>query len=115
VTVDGATRSLLEMFACMAPFGPGNPEPRIAIAEVRCERPRLLKGGHIGCTLMDSTGGRLNAIAWRADNTELGARLMAGGGVLHVAGYLKQNDWNGRRGIQLEIEDASDFRRSAPA
>jgi single-stranded-DNA-specific exonuclease len=65
--------------------------------------------------LIDSTGGRLNAIAWRADNTELGARLMAGGGALHVAGYLKTNDWNGRRGVQFEIEDAADFRRSASA
>ena len=36
---------------------------------------------------------------------------MAGGG-LHVAGKLKLDDWKGRDGVELEIEDAADPRRS---
>ena len=32
------------------------------------------------------------------------------GGALHVAGKLKADDWNGRNGVQLEIEDAADPR-----
>ena len=43
--------------------------------------------------------------------TELGRRLMAGGGALHVVGKLKVDDWNGRDGAELEIEDAADPRR----
>ncbi|HEY2481853.1 MAG TPA: hypothetical protein VGI30_06600, partial [Caulobacteraceae bacterium] len=50
-------------------------------------------------------------IAWRAEDSDLGRRLLAGGGGLHVAGRLKANEWNGRVTVQLEIEDAADPRR----
>jgi single-stranded-DNA-specific exonuclease len=69
-----------------------------------------MRGGHIRCGLTDSHGGKLRAIAWRAGETDLGRRLLAGGGTLHVAGKLKADDWNGRQGVQLEIEDAADPR-----
>ncbi|MFY7850739.1 MAG: hypothetical protein ACOVQ6_02990, partial [Brevundimonas sp.] len=35
-----------------------------------------------------------------------------GAGGLAVAGRLKPDDWNGRRGVQLEIEDVHDPRRA---
>ena len=108
-----AARALLEEFAALAPFGPGNPEPLFALADVRVERPFPMKGGHLRCELIGAGGGRLRAIAWRAGDTPLGRRLMAGGASVHVAGKLKADDWNGRQGAQLEIEDVADPRRAA--
>ncbi len=106
-----AARALLGEFDALAPFGPGNPEPLIAIADVRPERPMSMRGGHIRCTLADMAGGRIKAIAWRSADTDLGRRLMSGGGALHVVGKLKVDDWNGRDGVELEIEDAADPRQ----
>ncbi len=107
----GATRALWNDFQRLAPFGPGNPEPVFAVSDARVDRPMMMKGGHIRCTLLDAGGaGRLKAVAWRAEDTELGARLMAGGSALHVVGRLKPDDWQGREGVQLEIEDAADPR-----
>ena len=71
------------------------------------------KGQAAAARLRKETGGRLKAVAWRAEDTELGRRLMAGGGGLHVVGKLKADDWNGRSGVELEIEDAADPRRNA--
>jgi single-stranded-DNA-specific exonuclease len=102
---------MLAEFQRMAPFGPGNPEPRFALADVRSDYPTLLRGGHVRCNLIDAAGGRLKAIAWRAEDTDLGRRLLAGGGALHVVGQLRPDDWNGRAGVQLEIEDVADPRR----
>lgn len=111
ITTRGADRSLLNDFQRLAPFGPGNPEPLFAVADVRVERPMALRGGHVRVTLTDRSGGRLKAVAWRAEGTEMGARLLMEGGGLHVAGRLKADDWQGREGVELEIEDVADPRR----
>jgi single-stranded-DNA-specific exonuclease len=111
VSVRSATRGLVEDFTRLAPFGPGNPEPMIALSGVRAERPMTMKGGHVALTLTDETGVRLRAIAWRAEDTALGQMLLAGTGGISVAGRLKPDDFRGAGGVQLEIEDASDPRR----
>ena len=112
ITPGGADRALFDDFQRLQPFGPGNPEPLFAMADVRAEQIMPMKGGHLRCQLTDSTGRRLRAIAWRAAETELGKRLMAGG-TLHVVGRLKPDDWNGRNGVELEIEDAADPRMAS--
>lgn len=113
VTTRGADRALWSDFQRLAPFGPGNPEPMFAAADVRIERPMALRGGHVRCTLTDSTGGRLKAVAWRCEDTETGRRLLQEGGAVHVAGRLKPDDWQGRESVELEIEDVADPRRAA--
>jgi single-stranded-DNA-specific exonuclease len=111
ITPRAADRALYEEFQRLTPFGPGNPEPMFALADVVVEQPRLLRGGHVRC-LLAGAGGRLKAVAWRAEDTELGRRLMNGAGGLHLAGRLKADDWNGRQGVEFEIEDAADPRRN---
>lgn len=112
ITTRGADRSLWTDFQRLAPFGPGNPEPTFAAADVRVERPMALKGGHVRCTLTDGSGGKLKAVAWRVEDTETGRRLLQEGGAVHVAGKLKPDDWQGRQGVELEIEDVADPRRA---
>ena len=71
-----------------------------------------LKGGHVRCVLVDESGARLRAVAWRAAETELGRRLLAADGALHVVGRLRPDDWMGREAVELEIEDAADPRQA---
>lgn len=105
-----ANRALLDDFQRLAPFGPGNPEPLFALSQVRPERVSALKGGHVRMDLVGPTGDRIKAISWRSAETPLGQRLLAGGGPLDVVGKLKPDDYMGRNGVQLEIEDAHDPR-----
>jgi len=111
VTTRACDRALWGEFQRLAPFGPGNPEPVFALADVRVERAMALRGGHVRCTLVDRSGGRLKAVAWRSGDTDAGARLLAEGSAVHVAGRLKPDDWQGREGVEFEIEDVSDPRR----
>lgn len=111
VTTGGCDRNLYQSFQDLAPFGPGNPEPMFAAANVRVERPMALRGGHVRVTLTDGSGGRLKAVAWRAEDTELGRRLLSEAGAVHVAGKLRPDDWQGRESVELEIEDVADPRR----
>jgi single-stranded-DNA-specific exonuclease len=111
VTTGACDRALWREFQRLAPFGPGNPEPLFAAADVRIERPMALRGGHVRCTLVDRSGGKLKAVAWRVEDSELGRRLLQEGGAVHVAGRLKPDDWQGRQGVEFEIEDAADPRQ----
>jgi single-stranded-DNA-specific exonuclease len=110
VAPGGADRPLLEEFRRLEPFGPGAPEPVFAVAGARIADAAPVRGGHLRCTLSDGAGGKLRAVAWRAEDTELGRRILARDGALHLAGKLKADDWQGRNGVQLEIEDAADPR-----
>jgi single-stranded-DNA-specific exonuclease len=110
VTPGAAARPLCDSFKALEPFGPGNPEPSFAVADVRVERLTPLRGGHLRCTLVGASGKSLRAVAWRCADTPIGRRLAAGGGSLHAAGKLKPDDWNGRSTVELEIEDLADPR-----
>jgi single-stranded-DNA-specific exonuclease len=112
ISPGGATRALLDEFRRLEPFGPGAPEPLFAVASATVVEATPMRGGHLRCILGDGAGGRLRAVAWRVADTDLGRRLLARDGALHVVGKLKPDDWKGRDGVQLEIEDAADPRMS---
>ncbi|WP_269513493.1 single-stranded-DNA-specific exonuclease RecJ [Brevundimonas subvibrioides] len=105
-----ATRALFEGFERLAPFGPANPEPLFALSGVQAREPVQMNGGHVRCRLVGADGSAVKAIAWRCADLPTGKALLAGQGGLSVVGRLKADDWNGRRGVQLEIEDIADPR-----
>lgn len=107
----GATRSLFDDFERLAPFGPGNPEPLFALSGVQARDAVAMNGGHVRCRLVGADGASVKAIAWRCADLPSGEALLSGQGGLSVAGRLKADDWNGRRGVQFEIEDIHDPRR----
>lgn len=112
VTPGGADRALWQAFERLAPYGPGAPEPLFALAGVRVLGAQALNGGHVRCQLVAEDGSRIKAISWRSADTELGQRLLSADSALHVVGRLKADDWNGRQGVQLEIEDVADPRQN---
>ncbi len=105
-----ATRELFEAFERLAPFGPANPEPMFALHGVQAREPVAMNGGHVRCRLVGPDGASVRAIAWRCADLPLGETLLSGQGGLSVAGRLKADDWNGRRGVQFEIDDVADPR-----
>lgn len=105
------SRSLLDQFQVMAPFGPGNPEPVFALENVAPMDARVVGQDHVSCRLTGPDGRAIRAIAWRCRDLPMGKSLLSGQGGLWVAGRLKADDWNGRHGVQFEIEDVSDPRR----
>ena len=104
----GVTADLVEKINMLAPFGEGNPEPRFMIRDVRIAHSKLLKNGHISCRLAGRSGGYLNAIAFRAADTEIGNQLLkARDDLFHIAGVLKLDNWQGQSRVQIQIQDMS--------
>lgn len=108
------TPALANEFMKLEPFGPGNPEPIFAIPHARITDRRDLRGGHVKVTVADDQGKRLQAIAFRCGDGPLNA-LLQPGGVLHLAGHLSRNEWQGRVSAELQILDVADPRAQQSA
>ncbi|HEV7228210.1 single-stranded-DNA-specific exonuclease RecJ [Brevundimonas sp.] len=103
-------RALFDGFQKLTPHGPGNPEPVFAMEGVVAREPAPMGQGHVRCRLTGPDGASVRAVAWRCADLPHGRALLMGQGGLAVAGRLKADDWNGRRGVQFEIEDVADPR-----
>ncbi|MBX3447293.1 MAG: single-stranded-DNA-specific exonuclease RecJ [Parvibaculaceae bacterium] len=115
IAARGATRELYELVQQAGPYGAGNPEPRFAVPSVRVVRADLVGQAHVRVILAGEDGGRLKGIAFRSAETPLGALLRdPGAGLLHVAGRLSADDWQGKRDVQITIEDAVPTRDARP-
>ncbi len=103
----GATLDLCDMLEQAGPFGAGAPAPRFCFPNVRLDRPREVGTGHFACSVTDGTAW-LDAIAFRAFETDLGPALMAQRGRnLDVAGRIQIDEWQGRKRVKLFLEDAA--------
>jgi len=103
-----ATHELVGMIERAGPFGAGNALPRFALTGVRVDYAQPVGEGHVRCTLVGHQRGRLEAIAFRAGQSELGRALLdPARPILHVAGALRLDRYNGRESVRLQIDDAA--------
>ncbi len=103
-----ATGGLLDQLERVAPFGPGNEEPRFVMADARVLGAKVVGEDHVRFDLSGAEGGRLKAIAFRALDRPLGFALLNSRGMpLHIAGKLRRDRWRGNDSVQLIVEDAT--------
>ncbi len=100
---------LLNKLNQLEPYGEGNPEPLFVIHDVKIAKTILTSNGHIICKLTGRNGGQLDAVSFRARDTEVGRVLLSHkpDQVFHFAGNLRLDNWNGRNKVQLFIQDVS--------
>lgn len=102
-----ATPDLIEQIESAGPFGMGAPAPRFAFADVAIT-PRRLGDRHLKLAFGDGMRAQIDAMAFGAFDTPLGAALEnPGHRRFHLCGRLELNHWNGRTRVQLRLEDAA--------
>lgn len=108
LSAEGATMDLVDALDKAGPYGAGHSQPMLALPRHRVSDARLVGAGHIRVSLESEMGGRLQAMAFRAEETALGKFLFdSRGAIIHVAGSLTANYWNGVRSAQFRIIDAA--------
>jgi single-stranded-DNA-specific exonuclease len=108
ISPSGATAALVTDIARAGPFGSGNPEPLIVAPDVRVVFADVVGKDHVRLRLAGGDGARLDAIAFRAAKSPLGEGLISSrGNMIHAAGRLRADEWNGRARVQLYLEDAA--------
>lgn len=104
----GATTDFVTEMERLGPFGAGNAEPVVVIPDARLVFADTVGKDHIRLRLTGADGTRLDAISFRSMGTPLGEGLLAARGqVIHAAGRLKTDSWNGKIRVQLQLEDAA--------
>lgn len=109
VAVTGINIELCETLAKAAPYGMGNPEPRIVVPDACIMDMDVLKDAHIRLNVTGKNGGgRLKCMAFRAMGTPLGNFLLESRGKpIHLAGTVRSEFWNGKNYVSLHVEDAA--------
>ena len=108
LSAEGATFDLVDLIDSAGPYGSGHAQPVLALPRHTLVDVRQVGANHIRADLRSPSGGRLQAMAFRAVETGLGDFLFANrGGAVHVVGNLSSNWWNGSRSVQFRIADAA--------
>jgi single-stranded-DNA-specific exonuclease len=92
---------LLYELTKMAPFGQENPEPILALKNIRlAQKPRTVgDGSHFQFSVHNGST-PISGIAWKMSN-----RMPPSDQNVDLAFRLRWNTWNGNRNLQMELQD----------
>ncbi len=110
VAVLGCTTELAQQIGRLAPFGNGNEEPTLVLPRVRVMRADRVgrERNAIRAFVEGEGGGRLKAMLFRAGEGALAeALLRSDRGLLHLAGHLRAEQWNGTSAAGFVITDVA--------
>jgi len=100
--------NFFEKVNLLAPFGPGNPEPRFIIQNVKRINSKIVGEKHIKSVLLGSDSTALKTIAFNCVDTELGLHLLKKNiKPFNIAGKLSLNEWRGQKNVEFIIDDIS--------
>ena len=106
IAPSAATLDLTAKIATVGPYGAGNPQPVFAMADMRIAYAQRVRGGHVRCAFEDGSGGRINGICFRADESGLADVLLAPNAPkVHIAGRIKEDSWKGRKKVDFQLID----------
>ncbi len=103
-----ATPAFVTMLERAGPFGAASPEPLFVFPSHTVAYVEPVGTGHVRLRLRSGDGTFLSGIAFRAADQPLGRALLASRGrVLHLAGSLSIDRWQGGERVQLRVSDAA--------
>jgi single-stranded-DNA-specific exonuclease len=106
LSATGASFAMAESLKALEPMGMGNPSPKFLLKNLMVTYAEVVGEQHVRCTLKGEEGSVIQAIAFRAVSNQLGEVLLAKSfRPCHVVGTLKVDEWQGRKKVQLQIED----------
>jgi single-stranded-DNA-specific exonuclease len=106
ITARGATPELVATLNRAGPFGAGNPEPVVTLPSHELVFVDEVGQSHLRLRFKSGDGAIVNAVAFRSVGQKLGNALLAHRGqMLHVAGCLATDHYQGAERVQLRVLD----------
>ncbi|WP_298111596.1 single-stranded-DNA-specific exonuclease RecJ [Bradyrhizobium sp.] len=108
VSARGVTTELAATLNRAGPFGSGNAEPVLALPSHQLVYADEIGQAHLRLRFKSGDGAIVNGVAFRSIGQKLGHALTASRGqVLHVAGSLAVDRWQGTERVQLRVLDVA--------
>ncbi|MBB3990703.1 single-stranded-DNA-specific exonuclease RecJ [Croceicoccus naphthovorans] len=109
VSPRGLQPDLVSLLETAGPYGVGWPAPRVAVGPVTLVKADVVGRGHVRVIASGADGARFKAIAFRAEESDMGQVLLHGsrGRKLWLVGRAKIDDWGSTPAAELHIEDAA--------
>jgi single-stranded-DNA-specific exonuclease len=106
LTPAGTDIDLVELLEKAGPYGQGNAQPRFAFCNLRVAFAQRVGVDHVRFTFEDINAQRLSGICFGCADGSIGEALLAADGKKwNAAGKIKIDTWQGRKRIQLHLED----------
>ncbi|CCE03846.1 single-stranded-DNA-specific exonuclease RecJ [Bradyrhizobium sp. STM 3809] len=108
ISARAATPELVATLNRAGPFGSGNPEPIVALPSHQLVYADEVGQAHLKLRFKSGDGATVNAIAFRSVGQKLGNALVQHRGqLLHVAGTLTVDRYQGVERVQLRVLDVA--------
>ncbi|MGJ4913399.1 single-stranded-DNA-specific exonuclease RecJ [Bradyrhizobium sp. HKCCYLRH2060] len=108
ISARAATPELVATLNRAGPFGSGNPEPIVALPSHQLVYADEVGQAHLKLRFKSGDGATVNAIAFRSVGQKLGNALVQHRGqILHVAGTLTVDRYQGVERVQLRVLDVA--------
>jgi single-stranded-DNA-specific exonuclease len=108
ISARGATPELVATLNRAGPFGSGNPEPVLALPSHQLVFADEVGQSHLRLRFKSGDGAIVNGMAFRSVGQKLGNALVAQRGQLvHVAGSLVVDRYQGNERVQLRVLDVA--------
>ncbi|WP_316203586.1 MULTISPECIES: single-stranded-DNA-specific exonuclease RecJ [unclassified Bradyrhizobium] len=108
ISARAATPELVATLNRAGPFGSGNPEPIVALPSHQLVYADEVGQAHLKLRFKSGDGAAVNAIAFRSVGQKLGNALVQHRGqILHVAGTLTVDRYQGVERVQLRVLDVA--------
>jgi single-stranded-DNA-specific exonuclease len=108
VSARAVTTEFVNTLNRAGPFGAANPEPLIALPAHQLVYADEVGQAHLRLRFKSGDGAIVNGMAFRAVGQKLGNALLENRGqLLHVAGSLTVDRWQGAERVQLRVTDVA--------
>ena len=100
--------NFFEKIEKLSPFGPGNPEPKFQIENLKILNSKIVGRNHVKSILLGKDGTKISTIAFNSVDNEIGQHLLKTSiNTFSIVGKLTLNEWKGKKNVEFIIDDIS--------
>jgi len=105
ISLSSVTNKFYNQLQEFAPFGIGNPKPKLLLKNCHIKYPKIVGNKHISFFLEDEYGNKTKCIYFNSVGTDMGKFIESENQFVGMVVSLLLNSWGGSESIEILVED----------